>query len=408
MNGRYGADEPRGGFRRRPRILLYCHDGLGLGHMRRTIAIAAAIARRRPDVTLVAFTSLLQAHTFEIPASLDFIKLPSITKEHLYEMDSGQLSGNGVLADVHTVREALISATVDAFGPDLILVDHEPGGLAGELLPVLNRLSAKKSARPTLVMGLRDITFSPVQTRKAWREDEFYDLLDHVYDRILIYGSQAIFDPIQEYRFSPAAAAKTIFTGYIQRPEPVQHTTVIRERLGARSAPLVIVTVGGGSDGVDLIRTYLDAVRAGWLPGAVSYLVTGPQLPQARQIELISAGREVPGVTVVPFCDDLVSHLHAADVVVTMGGYNALCEAVAANKRPIVVPRRGGSNEQSVRARRFEELGIIRHLPARHLTPDRLGALVRSELEGGVTPVPILDFRGLDRIADVLLGDLHE
>lgn len=393
--------------RRRPRFLLYCHDGLGLGHLRRTIAIAAGIAQRRPDAALVAFTSLLQAHAFALPATLDLIKLPSIAKEDLYDTEADESPELGGSRDVHTVREAIIAATVDSFAPDVILVDHEPGGLGGELISLVRRLAAAGPSRPTLVVGMRDITYSPAQTRRAWRTDGLYDLLDRVYDRILIYGNQDVFDPVRKYGFSPAAAAKTTFTGYIRRPEPVTARAVVRDRVEARAAPLVVVTVGGGSDGAELIRTYLAAVRAGWLAGAVSYLVAGPQLPESAWRELASIAAGLSGVTLVPFCDDLVSYLHAADVVVTMGGYNALSEAVAANKRPIVVPRQGGLREQAVRAKRFDELGLARHLPPCSLTPDRLGALVRAELDGGVTPAPVLDFGGLDRIAEVLLCDRH-
>ena len=117
-------------------------------------------------------------------------------------------------------------------------------------------------------------------------------------------------------------------------------------------------------------------------------------------------GADLPGVVMVPFCEDLVSYLHAADVVVTMGGYNTVCEAISANKRPIVVPREDELGEQVIRAERLEALGLVRHLPAHRLTPNRLGALVRDELTGGVSPAPILDFAGLDRIANVLLDEL--
>jgi predicted glycosyltransferase len=44
--------------------------------------------------------------------------------------------------------------------------------------------------------------------------------LEDVYNLILVYGCRDVFDPTGEYGLSPAIAAKTIFNGYLQRPEP--------------------------------------------------------------------------------------------------------------------------------------------------------------------------------------------
>ena len=42
-----------GGSRGGPRVLLYSHDTYGLGHFRRSLLLARAIAREMPEVSIL-------------------------------------------------------------------------------------------------------------------------------------------------------------------------------------------------------------------------------------------------------------------------------------------------------------------------------------------------------------------
>src|SRR5207244_1863101 len=145
------------------------------------------------------------------------------------------------------LREGILAAVLERFAPHLVLVDHEPAGLAGELRPAL-AAQCRRTPRPTLVLGLRDITYGPAETRSHWHDTGAYALLDQVYDAILVYGQRAIFDPIAAYAFSPVAAAKTTFTGYLRPPQPLRPAAQVRAQLATESRPLVVVTAGGGRD----------------------------------------------------------------------------------------------------------------------------------------------------------------
>src|SRR6476659_2568280 len=75
---RTGPNQPR------PRALFYSHDGFGLGHSRITLAMAHALAERRPDASLLALTGSPQAHAYELPPNFDYIKMPTAAKGTLY------------------------------------------------------------------------------------------------------------------------------------------------------------------------------------------------------------------------------------------------------------------------------------------------------------------------------------
>lgn len=117
---------------------------------------------------------------------------------------------------------------------------------------------------------------------------------------------------------------------------------------------------------------------------------------------LTAIAETLSNVTFVRFRTDLESHVAAADVVVTMGGYNSVWEAIGAGKRPIVAPRQMSSDEQMLRAERVSALGLATTLLAADLTPATLAQAVRAELERGVSPTATvavdLDFAGSDRV----------
>jgi predicted glycosyltransferase len=57
----------------------------------------------------------------------------------------------------------------------------------------------------------------------------------------------------------------------------------------------------------------------------------------------------------VPSCGALFSR---AQAVLCMAGYNSTLEALAAGRRPILVPRRSPRREQAIRAGRLAALGL--------------------------------------------------
>jgi len=381
--------------------LFYSHDGTGLGHLRITLGVASELAERRPDASVVLLTGSQAGHAFALPPNLDDVKLPSMPKRRLYEGLPAAVDGDGPrLVDVVAFREAVARATVDAFAPHLTVVDHAPAGLFRELARGIAGLGPPRDgARGRLALLMRDITFGPGQTREIWRREGVYPLLDEVYDRILVYGSRAVFDPIAAYGMSPKAAAKTAFCGYLAPPAPGGEPAAVRAALGAEGRPLVLVTVGGGADGGPTLRAYLEGLRRGEAPpGVVSFVVTGPLLDEAERRVVGELAAGLPEVTLTPFEPDLAAVLHAADAVVCMGGYNAMSEAVFAGKRAVVVPRRPGPEEQIIRARRFARLGLARVVPPEEVTAATLWRALRAELGRKTSPPPRLPFDGRPRI----------
>ena len=131
------------------RVLFYSHDGTGLGHLRITLGVAAAYSELRPRDSLLLLTGSLQAGAFTLPANLDYVKLPAMPKRDLYASLPPTEGETGSHNSTIRFRAALALATVQAFDPHLVVVDHAPAGLFRELAPALDWL-CRDTARPRL------------------------------------------------------------------------------------------------------------------------------------------------------------------------------------------------------------------------------------------------------------------
>ena len=389
----------------RPRVLFYSHDADGVGHLARILLVVREIAHRRPDAALLVITGSSQAHAFDAPPNLDFIRLPLLANQELFR--SPRLARRAVPGaepprredvDVWRLRAALTQAAAAAFAPDVVLVNHEPGGPRSELVPALETLHAARP-RPAILFGLTDEFDDGPAVRSLWRRSQGYDLLDRVYDRILVYGCQEVFDPVIEYGLSPTAAAKAVFCGHLVERGPLIPAAAIRAEFGAGEAPLVIVAPGGGADGEPLLRAYLAAVQEPELSGLVSFVVAGPLLPADARAELEAIAGHLDRVTVVPFTKNLVSYYAAADLVVTMGGANNLATLLSLGKRVISVPRARPTREQLKRAECFAERGLLTLIHPFVLTPARLRDAIRRSM-AAPPPTVDLDFDGVRRVGE--------
>ena len=76
----------------------------------------------------------------------------------------------------------------------------------------------------------------------------------------------------------------------------------------------------------------------------------------------------------------MMSYMDAADVVVSMGGYNTICEILTLRKRAVVVPRTRPVQEQLIRAERMARLGLMRVIHPAKLGARQLMSVVREEM----------------------------
>ncbi|MFO1219223.1 MAG: glycosyltransferase [Burkholderiaceae bacterium] len=387
------------------RILIYSHDTFGLGNIRRMLEVARHLVQASNDVSVLVLTGSPMLHAFRIPPRIDYVKLPCLARN--VEGRYGARSLPLTLEHTVRLRANLIRAAIVDFEPDLILVDKKPFGVEDELAGALGSLPAGPR-RPKLMLLLRDILDSPEKTAHVWRKNGYFDAISAYYHQVLVVGCPEVFDLRHEYGFPPFAAAKVQFCGYIAREGGQRSRDEVRVALGVHGhEPLVLVTPGGGEDGYTLVSTTLRALAD--QPQAQrprTHIVCGPEMSDAQRAAVAEAVSALPGVSAQDFCDDMMSLMAAADVVVAMGGYNTVCELLTLKKRALLVPRVQPGVEQCLRAERMAALGLVRMLHPGELTPATLMRALRAELaalERCEAPVALRRLDGLEHVTAAVL-----
>ena len=62
------------------RVLIYSHDTFGLGHLRRSRAIANALVSERPGVSVLIISGSPVIGNFEFGSGVDYVRIPGVTK----------------------------------------------------------------------------------------------------------------------------------------------------------------------------------------------------------------------------------------------------------------------------------------------------------------------------------------
>lgn len=376
-------EHARGG----PKLLLYSHDTVGLGNIRRTLLLAHALAHEVPDASVLIVTGSPMVHAMQMPVGVDYVKLPE-----LHRPSPGIYEARSLVSRTREVkrarREILIAAT-RSFDPDLVLVDKSAGGVGGELLPALEGL--QRRGRAKLVLGMRDVLDAPERTRAALARSGGFDAMERFYREVWIYGSACVFDATKEYAFPARVAAKTRFCGYLGTPP-----RSLGRPLGA---PGVLVTVGGGHDGAQVVQTYLEGLREYTVPGSLrSVVVLGPQMPTSARSVLLRRHRGMPGVRFADFLPSMDPLYMGADAVVGMAGYGTVCELLSRRRRAVLVPRAEPVSEQTIRARRLAQLGLFPMLEWHELSPERLMTAVFRTLDAPAPCVDGVELHGLREV----------
>ncbi|MDX2032213.1 MAG: glycosyltransferase [Blastocatellia bacterium] len=382
------------------KILVYSHDTFGLGNIRRMLSISQHLIETVPDVAILLVTGSPMIQSFRLPAGLDYIKLPCLSRT---ASESYAVKSLGTaLEDLMQLRADLLLTAVINFKPDLLLVDKKPFGVKNELEPVLRHLRACRP-RTKNVLVLRDILDSPEATIPTWAKNEYHSVIEEFYDEVHVLGSPGIFDLRREYKVPRSVAKRFRFCGYTMR-EPGRRTRrEIREELSlSETAQLALVTPGGGEDGYRLLDLYLNGLE---LPEANvhhSLIICGPEMrAEQREALMQKAGRH-SRVQALEFTDDLMSYLDAADVVISMGGYNTVCEILSLKKRAIVVPRVRPVAEQGIRAERMARKGLFKTIHPDQLTAAGLMRETLRELAAAGqarTKGPSIDLSALPQIS---------
>jgi len=104
---------------------------------------------------------------------------------------------------------------------------------------------------------------------------------------------------------------------------------------------------------------------------------------------------------------ELRAHCALADCVVSMAGYNTVCDVLSYRRPAVFVPRPEPSHEQSIRAQRLREWGVAEALSPGRASPAELATAIREALDGPAPARAPVSLDGLENAVAVFQASLQ-
>ena len=379
------------------RLLFYCQHILGIGHLIRSMEIIKGLT----DEFQVCFLNGGEAIAdFPVPPNVEVVQLPPLKTDNEFS-ELHLPEGFDSLEAVFATRTQQMLTVLQRFQPDVLMVELFPFGrrrFSPELIPLIE---AARERGTLVISSLRDIVVTKQdQTR---HEAKVVKLINRYFDLLLIHGDPQ-FMPL-ERSFSRVADLNcpVYYTGYVvqgnspssdsDRPTPTTKFPV----------PMILTSVGGGRFGHTLLQAVAEASK--YLEDRIPHhiqLFAGPFSPDAVYTALQERAATRPNLTVERYTPDLMAYMRRADLSINMGGYNTTLNVLKAGVRSLLLPFTGnGDQEQTIRAERLEELGVVSVIRPQDLPPEQFANRIVDYLHTQPTPIRF-DLEGVANTAKIV------
>jgi predicted glycosyltransferase len=384
--------------KKRPGLLFYCQHTRGIGHLVRSLALAAELGRR---FRVVLLSGGKIPRCIAPPPGVEVVRLPPVEMS----VDNRLLSSDGrrTLARTMELRRTLILDTFEQLRPAAVVTELYPFGrfsFSGELLPLLEAARGRKPNRPLVFSALRDVLEQSDKAQPIINEIACV-ICNHLYDAVLFHADPSFTRFEESFRTNTPLTTPVVHTGFVV-PWPGARPNAHKGN-GHEGEGRVVVSAGGGRVGGQLLLRAAEAyARYGIGEGVGMTITTGPFLPPEDWRALKTTAAGVKGLRLQRWLPDLHGVLSRARGSVSQCGYNTSMELLRSRVPALVVPFVGPADrEQMRRARRMAGLGLARVLEPERADAATLAREIRALLEFRPRAAPV-DFGGAENSAAVI------
>ena len=367
------------------KILHYTQHVLGIGHLFRSLAIDRALAPDRvhlvtggPDVTL------------ELPANVHHHPMPALAMDSDFKTMHTVEEG----ADEEEVwrrRQEQLLALFRELAPEVLLIEMFPFGrkrFARELLPVL--AANRQRTRPALTLcSVRDILVEKEDQGKF--EKKVLAWLNPSFDGVLVHSDPALIRLDQTFDRVADIACPLYYTGYVAEGSKHSDRAGARQALGlAAGETLILASAGSGTVGGELLLATVGASihLARQLPHRL-LMFHGPHADPELRHQLFGLAAGHRHIAISDFTPRFVDYVLAADLSVSMAGYNTTMNLLACRTPGLLYPFEQ-NREQRMRLSALVAGGYLQLLERAELAAEPLAGRLRQALQAPVaTTVPL-------------------
>jgi predicted glycosyltransferase len=379
------------------KIIYYSQHIWGVGHVFRTLEICKALNGH--EVVLVTGGDRVDT---PMPDHVREFRLPVIMTDrnpkNLVAADNGMS-----LEQTHRKRKQMLHDIYVSESPDVLMIEFYPFGRNAfrfELDPLLEGIRNKVLPGSFVVSSLRDILVEKVDIHLY--EPRVIRKLNRFFDALLVHADPGLIKLDETFGRMDEVEIPVVYTGFVASRPDADARPKIRKSLGIRGAEkLIVVSAGGGKAGAPLIEAVLKAFPFLDLHGSCHlYVFTGPYMSAEDFTRFNRCSGE--RIRISRFTTDFLSYLAAADLSISMGGYNTCMNLLTSGVTALVWPF-SYDREQGLRARRLARLGVLRELGDTDLNPEQLAGIMKKALAEKNGPESRIDLDGAAKTAEWLM-----
>lgn len=328
-------------------VLIYAHDGRGLGHVSRSIGVGLALRRLYPELKVLFISGCNLSQELIGAAPLDWLKLPSYETSVVQGRSIG-IRGKSMFSDEHLgkLRAEQMANVVELYNPRLVLVDHTPQGKHKELVPALS-----SGGDTRWILGVRGVVGAVKQARSALAAQLFKD---H-YHAVLWYGDSSVLGAshceqlLEQYNTVPVEC------GYVLRLSEFAFWNSCLMKSDEHLAGTISVPWLGEKtiDFLKILSAVLEKIPGHFGPWKL-FVDTKSSSGKGRQIRELF--EKIPGCRIEsPGSKYFPALLHSKTAII-YGGYNSLMDVIHAGIPALVILREMEDEEQQLHLQKLKAL----------------------------------------------------
>jgi len=350
----------------RPSIFIHCNYVYGIGHFVRMAELSRGLCKH---FEIYLLTGGEPVPNYNISSEINYIQMPAI-----YSVEKQQkllpVDKNLTLEQCLSMRSAIIEELVCKIKPDILITEHFPFGplFENEAISLIAQVK-KNNPQNKIISSVRDVILTG---EGSTRDSHACSLINKWYDLILVHGDSSIVPFESSFPMVEKIKIPLCHTGYIVQS--------IRQRRSPSNRPILVVSVGGGRMGGELLDAVLKVhkrIARQWQHQLV--LFVGAFQKDTQKLHEYVTQNNLHNVKIFQFDkEDYHQILAEASAVICMGGYNSLLEAVSIRK-PVLIYNRlfhGNNQEQNLRMVRFQKAGLVRIINSDELDREKLADLI--------------------------------
>lgn len=349
-------------------VLFYCQHSLGIGHLKRSLCTAEALAQ---TFRVVFLNGGPIPAAIPRPDSIEFIDLPPI-----------RMGADGVLytqankidlRETKQSRRQLILEQFEALQPEVIIIELFPFGrkkFTFELLPLLRHAHCSH-ANPKVICSVRDILVGRGE-EQLHHDNRARWLIDRYFDAVIVHADTRFCDFGESFKPERLLSTPIFYSGFVSQPTRSPDVEV-----GDHG---IVVSAGGGSVGGRLLQTCAAAQARIWRECRIPMtVVAGPFLPEEEWLALQRFAGE--GLTLYRSVPDLRHILNRARASISQCGYNTTMDLLSTGIPSLLAPyAEANEDEQMKRAKKLVKLDAAQLLPEHLLNEQSLYHSVKGLL----------------------------